>query len=336
MKQKFIFLASLFVLRVQFSAAQIVTENVSFDNYISPTNNDFTNRFTNGLGLTQITTNGITGGCLTTPNTVNWGNDNAIYCSKYIASTSNYANTGITFKYDSTQINSVNFDRAVSIFLRPSVDFNHYVIASVNYNKRLQIVTYSWANSSPLLNLLHDHWYQFLLNTNFVTGSPVYQINISAQVNDLGVTGLTPPIPVGNSSGIIYDSLLFGDSAVQVSLTGTLWGGAKYLENFHFEGIKSADSCLSIPTSIAEDETYSDVYVSLSSETNQLAIGSWQLAIKSIEVFDVRGQRVFRQQPGANSQRHFSIDVSNFYFGIYFVRIADDKSFITRKVVVQH
>jgi len=232
--------------------SQIVTENVLYDNYASATDNDFVNYFTGGLGLSQATTNGITGGCLVTPNTVSWGNDNAIYCSKYIASEFDYANTRIAFKYDTTQINSSNFDRAVSLFLRPSADFNHYVIASVNYNKTLQIATYSWANSPPVLNLQHGHWYEFLLSTDFITASPLYQINVSAQVNDLGVTGQFPPIPVGNTNGTFYDSLLFGDTAVQVSLTGTLWGGAKYLDNFHFEGIKSADSCTITPTNVSE------------------------------------------------------------------------------------
>jgi hypothetical protein len=162
--------------------SQIVTENVLFDNYISSANNDFVNYFTGGSGLSQITANGITGGCLTTPLTVNWGNDNAIYCSKYIAADSAYTNTRLSFKYDTSQINNINFDRAASIFLRPSRDFNHYVIASVNNNKRLQIISYSWTNTPPLLNLQHNHWYEFLLNTAFVVDSPVYQVNVSAQV----------------------------------------------------------------------------------------------------------------------------------------------------------
>src|SRR5215213_10709680 len=79
---------------------QIVIEQVDFNNYISPTDNDFVNRFNNGAGLAQITTNGITGGCLTVPATMNWGNDNAVYCSKYIANLGSYCKTNIAFKYD--------------------------------------------------------------------------------------------------------------------------------------------------------------------------------------------------------------------------------------------
>src|SRR5262245_49774476 len=106
MKYNKLFSSIAFTLMFVPSAfSQIVTEDILFDNYISATNNDFANHFTGGLGLAQITTSGITGGCLTTPNTISWGNDNAIYCSKYIGALSYYARTSISFKYDSTQIN---------------------------------------------------------------------------------------------------------------------------------------------------------------------------------------------------------------------------------------
>ncbi|MBK5285000.1 MAG: hypothetical protein JJE25_06325, partial [Bacteroidia bacterium] len=253
MKQKIILLAITFIsmsLRSTFS--QIITEDVLFNNYNSSSDNDLVNRFTGGLGLTQITTNGITGGCLTTPNTVSWGNDNAIYCSKYIAASTYYAKTGLYFKYDTTQINTVNFDRAVSIFLRPGADFNHYVIASVNYDKRIQIVSYAWANNPPLLNLLQDHWYALTLTATFTGGLPGDEIDLVAAVDDYGLTGLSMPVTVNTSIGTINDSILFGDSAIQVSFTASAWGGAKYIDNFIFNGIKSPDSCITFPTQIFE------------------------------------------------------------------------------------
>jgi len=321
MKKKIILLCCVLLsVNILNAFSQIVTEDVHFDNYLSSSNNDFVNRFTGGLGLSQITTNGITGGCLVTPNTVNWGNDNAIYCSKYIAAVATYTITSIVFKYDTSQINSVNFDRAVSIFLRPSADYNHYLIASVNYNKRLQIVTYSWANSPPLMNLLHNHWYSFMLNTNFVTGSPLYQINVTSQVNDLGLTGLTPPIPVSSSSGTFYDSLLFGDTAVQVSITGALWGGARYLEDFHFEGIKSADSCISIPTLIGDVDA-EEVKATISD--NRIVVFNHSLLGEvMLEVYSVSGQKIIECLCHLG---HSSFDVSGLAEGVYLMRLTNEK-----------
>lgn len=312
-------------LKMPGAFSQIVTENILFDNYVSAANNDFVNYFTVGTGISQVTTNGITGGCLATPNTVSWGNDNAIYCSKYIASEFDYANTRIAFQYDTTQINSSNFDRAVSIFLRPSADFNHYVIASVNYNKTLQLATYSWANSPPLLSLQHGHWYEFLLTTDFVTASPVYQINVSAQVNDLGVTGQFPPIPVGNSNGIFYDSLLFGDTAVQVSLTGTLWGGAKYLDSFHFEGIKSADSCTTTPTHVSEAES-ANALVFPNPFREKLTVRTNYTGQSEIILYDLFSRKLLHQT-FANST---TVNIEQLSTGIYIYEVKS-KDEITKK-----
>src|SRR6188768_210684 len=99
--------------------SQSVVEYISFDYFVTTADNDFVNNFSNGPGFNQITTNGITGGCLTTPVTESWGNDNAIYCSKYLDSANYVSNTYISFKYDSTQLNAANFDRTVTIYLRP-------------------------------------------------------------------------------------------------------------------------------------------------------------------------------------------------------------------------
>src|SRR5688572_1175840 len=222
--------------------SQTVIEYVSFDTYVSPTDNDFVNNFNNGTGLIQITTNGITGGCLTTPLTVGWGNDNAIYCSKYLNAL-NISVTRLSFKYDTTQINPVNYDRSVSIFLRPSADFNHYVIASITHDSKIQIISYSMTNNMPVINLLHNHWYEFILTTDIVTASPNWIMNAYAQVNDLGLTGQTPPIPNGSSTISFSDSIFTIDPAVEVSFTATQWGGAKYVDNFRFQGMKSLDSC---------------------------------------------------------------------------------------------
>ncbi|MBL0342317.1 MAG: hypothetical protein IPP71_16255 [Bacteroidetes bacterium] len=120
------------------SYAQPVTENILFDTYYSPSNNDFENYFSGNSLMNQITTNGITGGCLTTPNTESWGNNNAIYCSKYIDSASYSSSTQLSFKYDTTQLNSINYDRAISIFLKPGADANHYIIGSITPDKRFR------------------------------------------------------------------------------------------------------------------------------------------------------------------------------------------------------
>lgn len=329
MKKNILLLFSLLIANLFSSRAQITNEFVDFNTYMSATDHDFVNHFNNGLGLTQINTNGISGGCLTVPATMNWGNDNAVYCSKYVADSGWYCKTYISFKYDTTLINSSSFDRALSIFLRPSADFNHYIIASVSHSHRIELITYSWTNSPGLLiNLVHDHWYMFILRVPFTGGASGDQVDINAAVADLGTTGQLPPNTIGVANGTINDSVLFADAAIEVSFTATTDGGAKYIDNFQFEGIKSADSCISIPTGIAEKpETDFSAFVSGNELIIQNASGeSGQVA----EIYSGNGQLIY-SVPFTNQA---SMNISNWMRGIYFVRLKGLDSTIAKKIAI--
>jgi hypothetical protein len=318
------------VLFTYVAHSQIVTETVTFDNYVSPSDNDFVNFFSVGTGLNMLTTNGITGGCLETPLTVNWGNDNAVYCSKYIAVPLNHSTTKLSFKYDSAQVNSANFDRAVSLFLRPSADFNHYIIASVTHDKRLQIVSYSYANTPPLLNLLDNHWYELSLTTVYVSNAPTYQINVSASVNDLGISGQSSPVNVAVSNGTLYDSLFVGDSAVQVSFTAALWGGAKYVDNFHYEGLKSADSCAVSPTGIGEN-IISPVQVFPNPVTELLTVKTNSSVISEFRIYDLLSRCVLRRTITGTEQ----FDIESLPAGLYLWELERNDRVIQKGKVIK-
>ncbi|HMT27874.1 MAG TPA: hypothetical protein PKD91_01210 [Bacteroidia bacterium] len=305
----------LLFLTTSVAYSQPVTENILFDNFISTTDNDLENYFSGNTLLTQITTNGITGGCLTTPTTESWGNNNAVYCSKYIDSTSYSNSTRISFKYDSTQLNSINYDRAVSIFLRPSADFNHYIIGSITSDKKIQVVSYFAANNPFQVNLLHNHWYEFILNTSYTTPAPVYQVAVDAQLNDLGITGLTPPIPAGNSSLTFTDSLLYVDTAVEVSFSGTLWGGASYIDNFHFEGMKTPNGCI-ISTGLSTlDSNVPQIYFS----GNSIHIANNDHEME-YAILAVSGQVILT---GKIKDKETVIPINALTNGVYLMRLTD-------------
>ena len=311
--------------------AQPVTETILFDNYVSPSDNDLVNNFSGNILLTPVTSNGITGGCLGVPTTESWGNNNAIYCSKYMNSSLYSNDTRISFKYDSTQINPINYDRAVSIYLNPEADFNHYVIASITYDKKIQIVSYFAANNPFPVNLIHNHWYEFILSTSYDMPIPaLYEVTAEAQLNDLGPTGLTPPIPAGNSDIVFTDSLLYVDTAVRVSFSGTSWGGAKYLDNFRFQGIKSADSCNA--TTGIPAVTDNGVEVIVTGNTIECNSSHQELVL---ELYSISGQKIFSKKLPSG---HSSVPMKELADGLYFMKIEtpSGKVVLTKKFIVSN
>jgi hypothetical protein len=327
MKQLNFFLLFSFAVCLGTTArGQVVHESVTFDNYVSASDNDFENRFDNGPGLTQVQANGITGGCLETPQTISWGNANAIYCTRFKGVIGESYSTGICFKYDTTQLNNINFDRPVTLWMKPYIDPNHYIVASVLDSRQIQVISYSASASSAVMQLVHGHWYNLLLVTDFTGGGANDEIDINAQVNDLGVTGNDPPIPVSFANTVLHDSITIADSSIEVSIDGTLWGGARYLDNFRFDGMKSFDNCIS---TAVEENTPDNILVTTTA--SMLTVNTGNIQNGTIEIYDVHGNKVAEKKICSGMTE---LEISAMSSGIYLLSIKNEKYLVTKKIVL--
>lgn len=313
--------------------AQSVIENVNFDTYVSASNNDLKNHFpynSFAMSATQIQTNGITGGCLAIADTNNWGNDNAIYCSKFKGITGGVYTISICFKYDSTTVNTTRYERPVSIWLEPHSDPNHYLITTISRSKTYEQITYGWVNTtSPNLPLLNNHWYKFSITATFV-GGVNSQINIVSNTYNLGVSGTGTPTLVGTLNGTFNDNTLISDTSISIGINGAHFGGTKYLDNFYYQGIKSPDSCLittGIPqlTANTNDLTYSI-------QNNVLKIASENdFKNGALSVYTISGQEVM-QTTLAGATNEFNL--SQLASGMYFFTVRTTKNNYTAKFII--
>jgi len=309
--------------------SQVVNEDVHFDAYQSITDHDFVNYFDGGAGLIQNQTGGITGGCLATPDSINWGNDNAIYCSHYKPVVGDTTVTSLCFKYDSTTVSTGSFQRAVSIFLNPNADFNHYVIASVSGTKKIEILSYGWnLNPSPNLVLLHNHWYRFELKVFLVAASQ--QVHARAEVFDLGVSGTDPAISVNSGGGTFNDSILAVDTMIRVSFTATAFGGAALVDDFHFHGGKGQSNCV-ITIGIDDPQINSiNVYPTLAQ--NFLHInGNERGKEMLVTIYDAIGKKMLERN---TIEEHMEMNIEKLSNGIFYLNCLVEHKSRTFKVVV--
>lgn len=236
-------LLALFIFTATFAQAQHIVRTVPFA-YTTPTNNDYVQRFANGIGYTPVDSFGIDGASLATPDTISWGNGNALYCYKIKTEAWDSATVSLSFYYDSTTAVPTSIDRGASVWLNPSVDWNHYLITSVTHDKRLELLTYSWTNSpGVLLPLQHGHWYDLKITTQFIPGFAGWMFTAAAYVFDLGTDGAQTPTLIGMDSGSANDEVLPTDSSISVSISGSRAGGVTFLDNLYFNALPNADSC---------------------------------------------------------------------------------------------
>jgi hypothetical protein len=235
------YLPVIILFAVTSAMAQPTNYAINFNNYITASDNDFNNFFNGNTGLFQDTLNGITGGSLATPDSNNWGNDNAVFCSQLSgAIAGNTFATSLCFYYDSGIINANSYDRAASIWFEPSADFNHYIIGSVTHAGKIQIMTYSNVVDVTPPALVNHHWYKLSITVHFNVNP---QLLISGSLQDLGTTGQTSGVTTSINSPLTNDSVFYNDLHTALSITGSRWGGAARLDDFHCNAWMSTNAC---------------------------------------------------------------------------------------------
>ena len=310
------FLAAALIAAGVNASAQHVIKTVDFDQYTSPTNNDYVTWFSGGMGLEPQPTGGITGGALATPDSSSWGNGNARYCFKIKTEAWDSAAISISFLYDSTLVVPSSLNRAVSIWLNPSADWNQYLITSVTHNQRLEMIGYGWTNSpGVMLPLQHAHWYNLRVTPQFIPGFAGWMYNATAYVYDLGTDGMQTPVLIGTDNGSENNEIFPTDTAIAVSISGSRAGGAALLDNFYFDAKLSADSC--------EVDTTTNAVIDVQNASVAYTLNGTNLRVQTnlndaVTITDAAG-RVLHQAVADENKTDF--DLSHQPVGIYLISV---------------
>lgn len=330
MNKTILFVFAFAAMGLQCLSQVPVTEDVRFDYYQSVSVNDFTNHFSNGNGLVQLTTNGITGGSLDVPDSINWGNDNAFYCSRFHPFTGDTLITSICFRYDAASYHPGTFQRALSIWLIPYADFNHYIIGSVTGNHRIELLTYSWVNNPyPPVTLTDQHWYR-LTCTVVIIGGVTDDVSVKAEVFDLGTSGVSVPALVNSDAGIIHDSTLVADTSIAVAFSGAAYAGAAYIDDFHFEGREGFTNCINVPTGMSSTQSRTFRYYPVPASEYMIIENPYQEEYQ-FEIFNSLGQKSLSTVIGPTHER---ISLMNFPAGIYLVRFSSVRGISMSKLII--
>ena len=238
---KTLLILALSILSV--SRASSAEISIPFDNYISATQNDLLSNFLVQDGaFSQSQSGGISGGALIPKSSTSWANTKALSNYRFSTAPGTAIISSIDFKYDASIVNPNQFERPVGIFLNPSRSSNNYIMAYPQRSSgshELQVFTYSWAasNSGAAATIpLTNGWHRLTLTVTIIGGTFGDQISIHAEIFNLGNTGLSTPVSLGVTQGVIYDTYLASDPAVFISLHGSQWGGAQALDNFRISG----------------------------------------------------------------------------------------------------
>jgi len=334
MKNAFLIILSLVLSHP--TNAQIVTQQVNFDNYVSSSDNDLTHHFYPYSGssflLVQLNDSGITGGCLRTP-VAQVANNNAAYCSKYKNIIGDTNTTSISFFWDTSIVNPSTTDYGVAIWTFPISDGMHDVHVSVSANLGFDIRGDGFSQTRSVAGLVSKHWHKLVLNTYIAGGSFGDQVNISAQVYDLGTTGTSAAVLADTVSTVIHDITYASDTGVTITIEGSRWGGVSYLDSFSYHGTKSADSCVTTGVKSINTQTTSlAIFPNPTKGIFTLHITSPQNEDVHLIIFNLFGEKVKEITAMTNEDNALQIDAPP---GVYFAAAIIDGCTYTERVLVQ-
>jgi|GEM_PF-1391299 len=329
-KTAFLALSTL-LLFVSAATSQSISETVRFDTYVSPTNNDLVNNFSNTSWMSTVTSGGITGGALLPPDSISWGNDKLNYCRNYFNISDSVMENSISFLYDASKVRPSAFQRAADIWIFSGVA-NHWIIYSVNYNQHLTIISYGSASDSMLTPMISGHWYKLVATCKTLSIAPGDWVYTKAEVFDLGTTGTGSPLSIGSNTSSFHDFDVAQSNFLDVSMSGAGFGGSALLDDFTFRGIPAANSCS--PTGIApilHDRSAFTLYPQ--PILSDLVIQSPLPAeMDEVSVFNALGERISFYQ---NARTPFTVDMESWAGGIYFLEIRSEGKVYRNKVLKQ-
>jgi len=312
-----------------FAVAQVTSDTVSFDNYVSSTNNDLTQKCTQnsylGTIFTQSATGGITGGTVALPDSVWWGNNVVNYNYTYKNGLGKNIKASICFKYDPTLYNSKKHERPVAIFLTPYQNGNYDFTATLTpYGTSYSLEYFTASNSVytdvQFSQLTSGNWYKLSFSTNVAA---IHRVDGEVDLYDLGATGLSTPTLVASKTGTTTDSIFSSDSSITVSFCGAHWGGAAYLDNFTSQGVKAGSA------SSVNNAENAPVHIYPNPATDHIVVaGNATGEASTYRVLNAQGQLV---KTGKLSGTPTTINVADLPVGLYNLVVLNKTSRFIKK-----
>ncbi len=213
---------------------------VNFNNYVDPSNNDYTTYFNEGgiLGkYVQSTIGGVTGGSLIPSVTASYGNDMAILKDNVSNIAGNTFDVSTSFLYNASLANPFNYNTPLQFFLNPQTDWNHYILAGIRgTGTQLEFALSGYSKDSrnsphSLFTLSNGHWYNLNISVSNI-GDSFGQLLVSGKLSDLGTSGLNTPTLVATDTLNTYDTVFSQDSNIRLGIYSEQFGGTAALDNF--------------------------------------------------------------------------------------------------------
>ncbi|HLG33322.1 MAG TPA: T9SS type A sorting domain-containing protein [Bacteroidia bacterium] len=238
-------------------------------------------------------------------------------CGNYIALAAGYLNTAELF----------NFNNSVGVVSNPVTIYFFDHVYGTEFSpdaNRLYVSTYAGGGSIEQFDLSSGIPATIIASqTNVALVTDVYALQTGPDGKIYVCKSFNSHLGVINIPNALAPSCNFVDHFVDLDPNFNGVTSALGLPGFVQSFVGSVDDCLS--TGIFGSNEIRNENIFPNPAGNKLAIGNMQLAISSIDIFDITGRKVFSESVKDPVEQQISIDVSGLVSGIYFIKVNDIK-----------
>lgn len=306
--------------------AQLVNEEINFNNLISATDNDLVNKFIQPYpnDYTQVS-DGNNGYYLKT-NLQGEATRPLKLCSKFKGIDNESMIISVDYKVESYPTGPVSFSsNSVGIFIAKNT--GETVLNTRISANSLSIFGLSNPNStydSPVFgaNFTDGKWYRLIFQ---LTKIATDKFSISSKIYDIGVDGISNPILKVTNTREGFNYYFNSTNDVNIHFVGGWWGNVKYLDNFKIYGFKNGSNCSNLSNTDFQIEK--NILVYPNPFKNKVFINN---EVTKINIYNLNGQLI-----STHSDVNKEISLDKLTNGTYIFEIFSSEGVQIKKLIKQ-
>lgn len=267
--------------------AQLVNEEIDFNNLISTTDNDLSNKFVQPIpyGYGQIT-DGNNGYYLTT-SLQGAATQPLKLCSKFKGIDTESMIITIDYKVE-TYPTPVSFtSNSVGFFIAKNT--GETILSTRLSANELSINGLTNPNSTynpPVFgdNFVSGKWYRLIFQ---LTKIATNKFSITSKIYDIGLDGTSSPVLKVTNSKEGFNYYFNSTNDINIHIVGGWWGDVKYIDNFKVYGFKNGSNCSNLSNNDFHLENNIIVYPN--PFKNQINVNE---EVTKINIYNLNGQLI--------------------------------------------
>lgn len=310
--------------------AQLVTEEINFNNSTSTTDNDLANKFVQPItyGYTQIS-DGNNGYYLTT-SLQGTATQPLKLCTKFKGIDTETMSISIEYKVETYPIVISNVYNSVGLFI--AKDSGETILSSSisntvsdPYGKILSINGLSNPNSAynpPVFGntFINGNWYRLVFE---LTKIATNKFSVSSKIYDIGTNGTSSPVLKVTNTKEGFNYNFNSTNNINIHIVGGWWGDVKYLDNFKIYGFKNGSNCSNLSNDDFKIENNTLVYPN--PFKNQIFINE---EVTKINIYNLNGQLL-----STHTDINKEILLDKLANGTYIFELFSSKGVETKKLI---